>query len=829
MPPANAFTSCEACRRLKRRCSRETPSCRLCTRLGKACNYGTHSTEGLEVKDRRDPTVELGLHRTNDFPSSYFLDSDLFQPISRDILTIHDGPFFLGQQRRFAGAGTFDSLIEHYDTTIHQWLPILSIKRLRQDAEALGNSTRGVVDVLVFLALEALISQSDEHIILPQSNPSYLKAKHGSFMAESGGTINVRLIQTLALVALYELGHRIYPAAYLTIGQAVRLAIMIGLHSPKDAKQLFMEPETWTLCEEQKRTWWAIVMLDRVVVAGSPQLPMAAPDPSTNDLLPCNDDDWTNGRIGFNEALFTRNFHSPSSVGQFARVCQAVHMFGTVLRHINAREKDSDPVELTAEALQLHVVLVALDQGIMSNDFDIMTAHGSLHSALSLCSLARLLLYNEYACNEPSFTTARERLATEVEMQQISLASIQEIVSKTIPQMARQIVSASQQQSKGPRHSPILASCLYHTATECAWFVRENNDAEMVTGLEAITHALHALKSEWSVCDCYKKRNIFRHVSFNSTIRDCLIPQQPFLSIISSRLSIQFVLLINMAQLVWLVTGCSSGFGSEFVHQILSRGDKVIATARNSARIESLASQGAAVLELDVTDSQDGIDQIIAKAIAIYGRIDLLVNNAGFVAAGSWEDLSYNEFVSSFETNVFGPIKVTRAVLPHMRARKSGTMVFISSLSGWIGHQFTGAYAGSKFALEGKLGVVESLHNETKSLGLRTLLMEPGRFRTPLLSTGHLQPKQSQIPDYESASETHHNHLHGGDLKQPGNPEKFVKIVLDLVRQEGCAQGRTIPFRLPVGKDAVEEIEIKARDVLETMQEWDSIITETDY
>ncbi|RFN54482.1 hypothetical protein FIE12Z_1270 [Fusarium flagelliforme] len=281
-----------------------------------------------------------------------------------------------------------------------------------------------------------------------------------------------------------------------------------------------------------------------------------------------------------------------------------------------------------------------------------------------------------------------------------------------------------------------------------------------------------------------------------------------------------------MSQLVWLVTGCSSGFGSEFVKQILSRGDKIIATARNSARIEPLASQGAAVLELDVTDTQDSIDQTIAKAISIYGHIDVLVNNAGFVAAGSWEDLSYDEFVSSFETNVFGPIKVTRALLPHMRARKSGTLVFIGSLSGQVGHPFTGAYAGSKFALE---GVVESLHKETKALGLRTLLMEPGRFRTPLLSTGHLRPKQSQIPDYESASETHHGHLYGGDLKQPGNPEKFVAVVLDLVREEGCAKGKDIPFRLPVGRDAVEEIGAKARDILETMQEWDPVITETDY
>lgn len=429
---------------------------------------------------------------------------------------MHDGPFFLEQQRRFVIAGTFDSLIDHYENTIHHWLPILSIKRLKQTAKALGDPTRGVVDVLVFVALEALVSHGEQPTSLPQSNPSYLKAKHGSFIAESGGTINIRLIQTIVLVALYELGHSIYPAAYLTIGQAVRLATMVGLYSQKDAKQLFVEPETWTLCEEQRRTWWAIVMLDRyvqiyiignsslivtrVVVAGSPQLLMAAPDPNPNDLLPCNDDDWTNGRIGFNEALFTRNFHSPSSVGHFARVCQAVHMFGKILHHIKAREKDADPVELTGEALQLHIVLTALDQGIMSNDCDIATAHGSLHPALSLCSLARLLLYNEYACNEPSFSTARERLAAEVEMQQISLEGIQDVVSKTIPQMARQIVSASQQQFKGPRHSPILAGCLYHAATECAWYVKENDDAEMVAGLDAITQALQALKSEWSVC-----------------------------------------------------------------------------------------------------------------------------------------------------------------------------------------------------------------------------------------------------------------------------------------------------------------------------------------
>ncbi|KAM0547497.1 hypothetical protein ACHAPJ_010370 [Fusarium lateritium] len=281
-----------------------------------------------------------------------------------------------------------------------------------------------------------------------------------------------------------------------------------------------------------------------------------------------------------------------------------------------------------------------------------------------------------------------------------------------------------------------------------------------------------------------------------------------------------------MPQLVWLITGCSSGFGAEFVRQILSRGDKVIATARRLSSIESLASQGAATLQLDITSSQETIDQIIAHAIIIYGHIDVLVNNAGFVSSGSWEDLRYEDFLASFETNVFGPIKTTRAALPHLRERKSGTMVFISSLSGWVGHQFTGAYAGSQFALE---GLVESLHKETEPLGLRTLLMEPGRFRTPLLSPTNVKIKGSSIPDYEKVASAWGADLRDGDFKQPGNPEHFVRIVVDLVREEGCAEGKKIPFRLPVGKDAVEEIGVKLEEVTGVMREWDQLITNTDY
>ena len=157
-----------------------------------------------------------------------------------------------------------------------------------------------------------------------------------------------------------------------------------------------------------------------------------------------------------------------------------------------------------------------------------------------------------------------------------------------------------------------------------------------------------------------------------------------------------------MTQLVWLITGCSSGFGEQFVRGILSRGDLVIATARKLEKLQHLKQAGASILQLDITDNQQSIRNTIAKAISVYGRVDVLVNNAAYIAIGVWEDLEYEDWLAQFDTNVFGTIKVTRALLPHFRQRQSGAMVFVSSLSGWIGHSGCSAYAGSKFALEGR-------------------------------------------------------------------------------------------------------------------------------
>lgn len=234
---------------------------------------------------------------------------------------------------------------------------------------------------------------------------------------------------------------------------------------------------------------------------------MSAPEPGPDDLLPSNDIEWTQGKIGSNDALLTLDFHSPSSLGGFTYVCQAVHILGKVLHHVQSRKTSRDILDMIQEALQLHKILESLDASL-----DAVTESSSTrescdtkthYSALSICSLARLILYNQYACNEPNAVISRGRVALEVEMQQLSLEGIKEIASKTLPDMARAVVSTANDGFQSS-YSPIMAGCLYHAATECAWFVREDGDADMVTGLESIVSALQVLRLEWSVCGKFR-------------------------------------------------------------------------------------------------------------------------------------------------------------------------------------------------------------------------------------------------------------------------------------------------------------------------------------
>jgi NAD(P)-dependent dehydrogenase (short-subunit alcohol dehydrogenase family) len=152
-------------------------------------------------------------------------------------------------------------------------------------------------------------------------------------------------------------------------------------------------------------------------------------------------------------------------------------------------------------------------------------------------------------------------------------------------------------------------------------------------------------------------------------------------------------------QLTWLITGCASGFGQEFVLQLLARGDNVIATSRFLSEVEAFQEKGASIMELDVTWTQSMLNAKAEETIAIHSFIDVLVNNAGYGLLGTMEDLTHEQLLEQLNTNTFGAINVTRAFLPHYRERKAGTVVFMGSLNGTEGEGMSDAYCTSKFAL----------------------------------------------------------------------------------------------------------------------------------
>ncbi len=257
---------------------------------------------------------------------------------------------------------------------------------------------------------------------------------------------------------------------------------------------------------------------------------------------------------------------------------------------------------------------------------------------------------------------------------------------------------------------------------------------------------------------------------------------------------------------VWLITGAARGMGVDIAKAVVAAGDAVVATGRDPAAVTAALGHDDLILaaKLDVTDSGEA-EAAVQAALDRFGRIDVVVNNAGNFYAGFFEEISPADFRAQVETTLFGPMNVTRAVLPVMRAQRSGLVVAISSTAGILGQEFCTAYSASKFGVE---GWIESLTPEVAPFGIRTMLVEPGFFRTELLSPQSTKYAQSSIDDYaERTAQTVAvwNSMNG---QQGGDPAKLANALVRLGRQEEP------PIRFPAGADAVEAFEKKANDLL---------------
>jgi NAD(P)-dependent dehydrogenase (short-subunit alcohol dehydrogenase family) len=259
---------------------------------------------------------------------------------------------------------------------------------------------------------------------------------------------------------------------------------------------------------------------------------------------------------------------------------------------------------------------------------------------------------------------------------------------------------------------------------------------------------------------------------------------------------------------VWLVTGAGRGLGVDIARAALAAGHAVVATARSTESIDRTLGQHDDLLAdaLDVTD-QAAARAAVAAAVERFGQLDVLVNNAGSFQAGFFEEMTPEAFRSQIETTLFGPVNVTRAALPQLRAQRSGLVVTISSTAGISSTgDFLTAYAASKFGVE---GFMEAVASEVAPFGIRTMLVEPGFFRTELLSPQSTQYAEPSIGDYAERTVATVQAWKGMDGRQGGDPAKLAAALVEL------AALPEPPLRFAAGADAVETFEVKARTLLD--------------
>ncbi len=257
---------------------------------------------------------------------------------------------------------------------------------------------------------------------------------------------------------------------------------------------------------------------------------------------------------------------------------------------------------------------------------------------------------------------------------------------------------------------------------------------------------------------------------------------------------------------VWLITGAGRGMGVDIARAALAAGDAVVATARKADSVTAALGEHDDLLavKLDVTDPADA-EAAVKATVERFGRLDVLVNNAGNFNAGFFEEISPQAFRAQIETTLFGPVNVARAALPVMRAQRSGLLVTISSTAGIVGQEFCTAYAASKFGVE---GWIESLTSEVAPFGIRTMLVEPGFFRTELLTPESTQYAGSSIEDYAERTEQTVAGWKSMNGLQSGDPAKLAGALVQLASQDEP------PLRFAAGADAVGAFEQKAGDLL---------------
>lgn len=271
----------------------------------------------------------------------------------------------------------------------------------------------------------------------------------------------------------------------------------------------------------------------------------------------------------------------------------------------------------------------------------------------------------------------------------------------------------------------------------------------------------------------------------------------------------------------WFITGATRGLGLELAQAVLANGDNLVATGRSFDKLKSTfpRNTNTLLLELDVC-SEEQAEVAAQAAYEHFGRIDVLVNNAGYGQLGVFEEISQQDVRQQFNTNVFGLMSVTRAVLPFMRRERQGQIFNLSSIGGAIGYEAASVYCATKFAVE---GFSESIAKEVKPFGISVTIIEPGFFRTDFLDSGSVRFGNHSIADYESQTKAAEETYQGYNHKQPGDPAKLAEAMLYL------AALNERPVRFAAGSDAIDYLSDAYMGRQKELANWAHLSVTTDF
>lgn len=272
---------------------------------------------------------------------------------------------------------------------------------------------------------------------------------------------------------------------------------------------------------------------------------------------------------------------------------------------------------------------------------------------------------------------------------------------------------------------------------------------------------------------------------------------------------------------VWFITGSSTGFGRSLTEAVLKHGDCVIATARKPEQLQDLVERypnSVKALRLDITNL-DEVHSAVNAAIDAFGRIDVLVNNAGYGLVGALEEYSEDQIRQNIETNLFGAINTIRAVLPIMRAQKAGHILNMSAIAGFTNELGFSVYGAAKFGLE---GISEAVQGEVAPLGIKVTIVEPGPFRTDFIGRSLVRAENS-IDAYKETSGKFIQFLDTIEGRQPGDPDKAAQVLIQVVESDNP------PLRLVLGKYAYSKFRQKIASLTAELDDWEAIASNTDF